>query len=301
MDLSLYQDTISEKIERICDILIQTNKISTLRDHLSFYGGTALNFLYLNVPRLSEDLDFNYRQVNSQDWGEVRNDIDIETKRILYDLGYHRESIKIQPMYNLCRFYIEYINSKNLKDLIKIETGYMRRIPILKNDTFKEFIHPVTGQHIDIKTPQKEELFANKFCTMFSRESMSVRDIFDVYNISKAEFEFSLFCDVVMIESIFMNIDIMNFSLTSLDEKMQMDRIQDFVAGEIDWTAINEGVKSFVMRIQAELKVRDHPKLIREFHKSKTINIDQIINKSKLNDGIQEHPILLWIIEEISK
>lgn len=298
MDLSLYSVTIREKIERISDILVQMNKVHLLKNHLSFYGGTALNFLYLNAPRISVDLDFNYRQIDARDWGEVRDDIDREIKRILYDLGYKKEDIKIQPTYNLCRFYIEYINFKGVKDSIKIETGYMRRIPILKSDIFKEFVHPITDHHIDIKTPLSEELFANKFCTMFSRESISVRDFYDVYSISSADFDMTLLIDVLLIESIFMNINIISFPLESLFEEIQMAQIQDLVAEKIDWKNINEKVTSFIGRIKDELKRREYTEFISEFHDHHKINFRKISNKKQINDGLERHPILLWLIEK---
>ena len=300
MDLTLYQETVSEKIERISDILIQMNKLSILKDHMSFYGGTALNFLYLDAPRLSEDLDFNYRQTDSRDWGEVRSVIDKETKRILSDLDYSENDIKIQPTYNLCRFYIQYLNSKNLKDFIKIETGYMRRIPILKNDTFKEFIHPATEKRVKIKTPRSEELFANKFCTLFSREETSSRDIFDVYNISKEKFDLSLFCDIVMIESLFMKINIDSFPMERFNKKKQGDRIRDLVVKNFDWKILSQEVISFIERIQSELSTFGYSEFIREFERSHKIDIDALKNKNKINKGIQKHPIILWMIEEES-
>jgi hypothetical protein len=213
----------------------------------------------------------------------------------LYDLGYNKEDIRIQPIYNLCRLHIQYENSKGLKDSIKIETGYMRRIPILEGDTFREFIHPMTEQRIEIKTPIKEELFANKFCTMFSRENMSARDIYDVYSISSAEFDMSLFIDVMMIESVFMNINIINFPIATFDVNIQTAQIQDLIAEVLDWEAVNRKVKSFVERIQTELKTHDYPKLLSEFHCNHTINFDRLCNKSKLNDGLHKHPILLWL------
>ena len=298
LDLSPFPETIREKIGRISDILVQMNKVYLLKNHLSFHGGTALNFLYLNAPRLSEDLDFNYRQIDERDWGEVRDDIDRETKRILNDLVYKKEDIKIQPTYNLCRFYIQYINIKGVKDSIKIETGYMRRIPILKSDTFKEFVHPMTERRIDIKTSLKEGLFANKFCTMFSRESVSARDIYDVYSISSADFDMSLFIDVVLIESIFMNIDIISFPLETLFEEIQTAQIQDLVAEEIDWKKVNEKVKSFIERVEDELKKREYTEFISEFHNHNKINFDKLSNKDELNGGLEHHPMLLWLIEK---
>ena len=282
IDLAPYTETLKEKIGRISDILVQMNKLPLLRDHFSFYGGTALNFLYLNAPRLSEDLDFNYRKTDERDWGEVRDDIDRETKRVLYDLGYDEENIRIQPYYNLCRFHIRYINSKGLKDTIKIETGYMRRIPILKEDIFGEFIHPISEQRIELKIPIKEELFANKFCTTFSRESVSARDIYDVYSISSAKFDMSLFIDVVLIESIFMNINLNKFPLETLFERTQATQIQDLVAEEMDWKKIHEKVKSFIERVKDELKRREYTEFIGEFHNHNKINFDKFSNNDKL-------------------
>jgi hypothetical protein len=298
MDISPYSETIKEKIERISNILVQMNKVHLLKNHLSFYGGTALNFLYLNTPRLSVDLDFNYRQIDERDWGDVRDDIDRETKRILYDLGYYKEDIKIQPTYNLCRFYIRYINAKGVKDSIKIETGYMRRIPILKSDTFMEFVHPISDHHIDIKTPLKEELFANKFCTLFSRESTSARDIYDAYCMSSVDFNMSLLVDVVFIESIFMNIDIISFPKDTLFEEIQTPQIRDLVPVEVDWERVNEKVRSFIERIKDELKKREYTKFISEFHDHHKINFKKISNREQFNDGLEGHPILLWLSEK---
>jgi predicted nucleotidyltransferase component of viral defense system len=298
VDISQYPDIIREKIGRISDILVQMNMLPLLRENLCFQGGTALNFLHMNAPRLSEDLDFNYRHMDERDWGEVRNDIDKEIKRVLYDLGYNKDAIKIQPTYNLCRFHIEYLNSKGLRDSVKIETGYMRRIPILKDDILKEFIHPMTEQRIYIKTSEKEGLFANKFCTMFSRASVSPRDIYDVYSISSVDFDMSLFIDVVLIESIFMNIDIIKFPLETLFEENRAAQVQDLVVGDVHWENISEKVRSFIERTNDELKKRKYSGFISGFHDNNKIDLDKLYNKDKINERLENHPILLWLIEE---
>ena len=49
-------DTI-EKMKRLCDLLSAIQNSEFISKRLSLYGGTALNFIYLNNPRLSEDLD----------------------------------------------------------------------------------------------------------------------------------------------------------------------------------------------------------------------------------------------------
>ena len=65
MDLDVLRPDIIEKITRISDILVRIGQDSLLRDALCLYGGTALNFLHFpETPRLSEDLDFNYRHTS---------------------------------------------------------------------------------------------------------------------------------------------------------------------------------------------------------------------------------------------
>ena len=106
MDFRSVESDIIEKVERLADILVEFGHLHLLNSRLSLYGGTALNFIHLSdIPRLSEDLDFNYRHFGDSDWGEVRTDIDTIIKRVLDKLGYSQGDIKIQSIYNLMRFH----------------------------------------------------------------------------------------------------------------------------------------------------------------------------------------------------
>jgi len=65
-----------EKTVRISDVLRKISEVKFLREKLSLYGGTALNFIHLKgVPRLSIDLDFNYRHSGENEWHEERDRI----------------------------------------------------------------------------------------------------------------------------------------------------------------------------------------------------------------------------------
>ncbi len=83
MTLEGFSQETREKIERLCDLLGSIEKSEFVSKRLSLYGGTVLNFVYLDQPRLSEDLDFNYRHIDQEDWGEVRDKIDENLKYIL--------------------------------------------------------------------------------------------------------------------------------------------------------------------------------------------------------------------------
>jgi len=134
-DTKEFDDKTVEKIYRICDILQRISLIDYVKERLSIYGGTGLNFLHFkNIPRLSLDIDFNYRDLKTGDWGKERDEIDKIIKKILSDLKYSDKDVKIQAEYPITRFTVRYKTKDDQPDSIKIEIGYMRRMPIFKED-----------------------------------------------------------------------------------------------------------------------------------------------------------------------
>ena len=49
-----------EKAYHLTRVLNEMQKNPVLNKNLTLKGGTALNFIYLDIPRLSIDLDFDY-------------------------------------------------------------------------------------------------------------------------------------------------------------------------------------------------------------------------------------------------
>jgi len=124
-----------EKVLRISDILEKISSVPFMRKRLALYGGTALAFVHFEeIERLSVDIDFNYRHIDDADWGDVRDQIDANMKIILYGLGYTDDDIRINSSHPLNRFTVKYTNHTGRPDEVKIETGYMRRIPVLEAD-----------------------------------------------------------------------------------------------------------------------------------------------------------------------
>jgi len=180
-----YDPVQIEKACRIGDFIAQVSQIPFLTDRLSLYGGTALNFIHFaQLQRLSVDADFNYRhQGEATDWGEIRRDIDTAYKQILYTQGYQPRDIKIDASYPLSRFTVHYTNHQGNPDSFKIETGYMRRAPILDKDARMGFRHPGNDATHTVTTPQAEEIYANKWVTLLSRATF--RDLYDVCIIAE--------------------------------------------------------------------------------------------------------------------
>lgn len=302
MKLNRYAPEIREKVERISDILIRISEVSMLKNSLSLYGGTALNFLHLKeAPRVSEDLDFNYRHLTDEDWGAVRTKLDSLIKTILKDLGYADKDIRIQARYNLGRFHIRYSTKAGTKDSIKIEIGYMRRIPILKNDVIVRYVHPTTAKTTELKTPKSEELYANKFCTMLSRtvDVPYARDVFDVGIISKLRFDKDLFIDIVLIEALLSHLDLVNIKF-KLPHKSQVKELENLVIGNVDLKDIGSEVLVFTKNTIKEAISRGWTEFSKEFRKSGRIRLDLMSNPDAFHPNIAEHPQLLWLRKKSS-
>lgn len=300
METASLSPAIQEKVDRISDILIGIGEDPLLRDTLCLYGGTALNFLHFSeIPRLSEDLDFNYRHTSEGDWGDVRSDVDERIKRILHRQGYGDDQFRIQPKYNIGRFHVKYTNSEGVKDTLKVEIGYTRRMPILENDAWLEFHHPRREASASIRTPTREEIFANKFCTMLARKGpgMYLRDVFDVATMAQLEVDHSLMVDVVLVESLMCEFDLSKVPFRPLAME-QMDNLQPMVSYSVDLEEIRDLASKYYEQIIGMCRERAWNDFSERFWTNSYIDFDQFENPNKINPDIEDHPLLRWIREK---
>lgn len=293
-----------EKVCRISDVLEDISAIKFLKDRLSLYGGTALTFIYFKeILRLSIDLDLNYRHFDTKDWGEVRSEIDERIKTLLSRQGYEKSDITISPSYPLARFTLQYTNTLGSKDNFKIEIGYMRRYPILKTDALTAFKHIGTQENFPIKTPIKEELFANKWCTLLYRKTP--RDLFDIYQITKMRIDTEVFRKCAIIDSLMrgkpklyetnieetINKIPINSSLKNL---LQAEKLSKFNFNEMTKQTV-----SFSRKVMATL-TDNEIKAIDRFFKLKKFEPNLIDEKGILHEKIKEHPAIQWALTTLT-
>ncbi len=293
-----------EKVCRISDILEDISAIKFLRDRLSLYGGTALAFIYSKqILRLSIDLDLNYRHLDAKDWGEVRNEIDERIKALLYRQGYEKSDIAISPTYPLARFTLQYTNTLGSKDNFKIEIGYMRRYPILKTDSLAAFKHIGTQETFQIKTPIKEELFANKWCALLYRKTP--RDLFDIYQITKMSINTEVFRKCAVIDSLMRGKPkLYEISIeetinkipidSSLRNLLQTEKLPKFNFKEVTDQTINFSKEIITNLTKNEIKAID------QFFKLKKFEPNLIDEKGILHEKIREHPAIQWALTKLT-
>ena len=287
------------EIEKVCRISIMLEKmmdVPFLKDRLALIGGTAINFIYTEpLARLSVDLDFNYRHIDEDDWGDVRTRIDHTIKQILYTQGYVDADIKIDSSYPLGRMVVYYRNSAGKMDSFQIEIGYMRRFPLLRSDILADFNHICRNEKFKVKTPPKEELFANKWCTFLRRRS--ARDLYDVYTIVQQDFDVDVFRKCAVVESLLIgkpklneiNVNSFPWALLLSDDLARMVNLEN----DIDYQAIKKDVLDFTQKVTSQLK-ENEIKMIEKYYTQSMLNPDLIDDDGIFNKGLKDHPIIKW-------
>lgn len=289
-----------EKVCRISDLLEDLSNVPFLKNRLSLYGGTALAFIRLEeIQRLSVDLDFNYRHLDSRDWGKVRDDIDDRVKRILYAQGYTKEDLKISPSYPLGRITVQYANHEGLNDSYMIEIGYMRRIPVLQRDDLATFRHLGTGDTFQVKTPEPEELYANKWCTLLYRGSS--RDLFDVYMISKKKFRKDRFRICAVVDSLMRRPPrLYEIDMEDLVNSISIDTaLRNLITDsyKYDFEKIRKDVKKFSQDVISQLTIGER-KVIDRYYDARVFDPELMDPKGELNREIQSHPMIRRVLKQ---
>ena len=293
-----------EKACMISDLLEDVSAVKFLSDRLSLYGGTALTFIHTQeILRLSIDLDLNCRHMDDIDWGQVRKEIDERLKDLLYRQGYNEADIAINASYPLTRFTAKYLNASGLEDNFKIEIGYMRRTPILKTDTQAEFRHIGTQETFKTTTPLKEELFANKWCTMLYRKT--ARDVFDMYRIADMVFDADTFRKCAIIDSLtrqlpkLYEINPETINEIPLDSSLR-NLLQTEKLTECDFSKIAKRVKEFT-KTQLQKLTNNEKDMVDQFWDKKIFAPELIDPKGIFHTQIAEYPAVLWTLERLKK
>lgn len=87
-----FQKDILEKVFRLADLMRTIYDTEFLTEKLVLKGGTAINLIYFNMPRLSVDIDFNFVSGEQrEDMLKSRENIDKILTKIFTMNGYEME------------------------------------------------------------------------------------------------------------------------------------------------------------------------------------------------------------------
>jgi predicted nucleotidyltransferase component of viral defense system len=119
-----------DKVYHLTHVLSLLGQNDFLTERLTLKGGTALNFVYLNLPRLSIDLDFNYTGALDRQTMLSEKQPLLEAIQTTLQETYR---IRIAPSsYIMERIYAHYTNLFGRPDRVKIEVNFLERLPLVE-------------------------------------------------------------------------------------------------------------------------------------------------------------------------
>ncbi len=181
-----FQPDITEKAYRLAVLLQEIRNHPVLSKELILKGGTAINFFYLPLPRLSVDLDFNFIGGLAKEEADRRRD---GIKRYLNDIfSFLKYQVSERHEYGLHQFFLSYTNSASNLDVIKTEVNYLLRISLLPGQEKRIDLPFIKDLKITTRVLALEEVYGGKIVALLSRGA--ARDLFDVYALIDAKVKF---------------------------------------------------------------------------------------------------------------
>ena len=154
---------------------------------LSLRGGTALNLLHLDVPRLSVDLDLDFVGATEAAEAAARRP---ELLRALAKLA-ERSGYEVapeRPSHAMAHLRLAFVDARGRPAFLKLDVNFLDRVPVFP--TVRRAVRHPFGDDVDateVQTLALEELAAAKAVAL-ARRSLA-RDLFDVASLAGLDFD----------------------------------------------------------------------------------------------------------------
>lgn len=287
-----------EKVLRLKEILKSFNSQEYLSEHLVLKGGTAINTVIFNLPRLSVDIDMDFIPNGTRDEMAVaREHITAVIKEYMESEGYQLSPAS-RFSFSLDAFLYQYQNSAGNKDNIKIELNYS-----LRTHLFKPVKLPILTEVFDdnflIHTVVPMEIFAAKANALISRAA--ARDLYDFNNMINFglfdESENELFRkSIIFYNTISQQTVNKSFDTTAIDTltfpKIKRDLFPVLRNKEFfDLEARKRKAKECIAEL---MKVTEKEMRYMEAFEQKDYRPELLFNEKDIIENIKDHPMALW-------
>ncbi|MFO7980193.1 MAG: nucleotidyl transferase AbiEii/AbiGii toxin family protein [Candidatus Aminicenantes bacterium] len=290
-----FNPDLLEKTFHMTKILSGMYKEKQIGTDFTLKGGTALNFIYLDVPRLSVDLDLNFTgSLRKEEMLARRKVIPKEIAGLADSLGYRMT--KRPGSYIMERYILRYKRLSGLPDSIRLEFNFLERVPFTRI-VRRTFDHLFEFESFKINTYTVEEVAAMK--TKAIVERLYARDIFDMYEISKLKLNENVLRKLMVlyllmagrepdVEDIISRIKRYNSKeiTRSMSQFIRKSRGKD-----LNPLLIKRSVSDFYKRV---FVLNDSEKQFIESIKSGKIDLKILFEKEYFNPQAENHPSLIW-------
>ncbi|MFA7055678.1 MAG: nucleotidyl transferase AbiEii/AbiGii toxin family protein [Acholeplasmataceae bacterium] len=267
-----------------------------LKDKLALKGGTAINLLYSDLPRLSVDIDLDFaHNVDKNDMLKIRELI----KEVLithftgegYILSKHS-----RYSYALDSFVIAYTPSGGGSDNIKVEINYAIRSHILPLEQ-KMLDLSVIENPFSVLTVPKIEIYAGKINALLSRDQ--IRDLYDTYQMITNNLldthEIEILKNVVLFYRYIQN-ETLDFNDDFKSKFTRRSYVRDLlsVIKKGDSFNLDDAINKVLEFIKSITRYDENQKL---FIKSIEIDIprfDYLFEDNAMLNNAIEHPLTKW-------
>ena len=293
-----FNPDLLEKTFHMTRILSGIFKDKRIGTDFALKGGTAINFVYLDIPRLSVDLDFNFiGSLQKKEMLARRENIPEEIAVLTDSLGYRMT--KRPGSYIMERYVLRYNRLSGLPDSIRLEFNFLERVPFIRN-VQRTFNHIFEGEKFKVNTYTIEEIAAMK--TKAMAERLYTRDILDMYEISKLE----------MNENILKKLMILYLLMAGKEPDVEgvISRVKNYDDSEITRSVrqfltkghkksispalIKDTVSDFCKRV---FVLNDSENLFLESIKSGKTDLKILFEKEDFNPRAERYPGLIWSLD----
>jgi predicted nucleotidyltransferase component of viral defense system len=177
MDRTGFQDRTLDKVERLLGVLEELGRHPVLKGKLCMHGGTAINILMLDVPRLSIDADMSYiGAVEREQMLAERPTIERAIEEAIAFSGYTSSGNAGDHAGRT--FHLRYSGDWG-PDQIKIDLIYLNRSPLLAPLMRSCRLRPT----LSVLAFSDLELVGGKVKALYDR--VTARDIYDISNLKR--------------------------------------------------------------------------------------------------------------------
>lgn len=285
-----------EKVLRLSEILRFLNSDFRFKGLLALKGGTAINLIAVELPRLSVDIDLDFtKNLPKEEIELMKEEITKNLAKYMIREGY---SLDINPRkhYALLSFAFSYINNANNKDNIKIEINFMDRCHVLPLDNKRVLPSDILGDFY-VLSLNIVELYASKINALLSRATP--RDLYDVNKMIENDVikdknllrKCLIFYNMVGGEQ---DIDNLNFEkIEKIDFQKFKKQLKPVISKDDKF--ILEKAKSNVIEYLKKFVVLTDKEnnFINEFKKNNYLP-ELLFDDSNIVNEIKNHPMAIW-------
>jgi len=296
-ELGFVRDTL-EKVLRLADILQFISTHPLLKEKLSLKGGTALNFVIFDLPRLSVDIDLDYTVPESkEDMMLNRRKIDTVIQKQLVSRGYVK-SQKSRTPYSLDSSVYEYTNSGGNRDNIKIEINYSLRSHIFKSEK-RKILNRLFPDNFIVSILSPIEIYAGKINALLNRTA--ARDLYDIWKMVN----FNLFDGTekqLLRKSVLFYYVLSSKSLTAtFDTQVIKNITQNKIRRELkpvihrdDNFKLDHAKKVVIEYIEDLMQLTEREEGFLKQFKAKEYQPELLFDKTVIIQRLLMHPMVLW-------